>query len=170
MRIRPGAASDVEAVARLHTDSWRTAYAGIMSDEYLNGPLYEERLALWHANLATPSPGAALFLAEDDTALLGFVYLAPQPDGRVLLDNLHVRPTDKRRGTGTHLLRHAMHWTRTEHPGHPMFLEVLEANTPAISFYERHGGTCTHKRLVDWPQGFSLPEREYAWSPTDLLA
>ncbi|MFB7715956.1 GNAT family N-acetyltransferase [Nocardia sp. NPDC056100] len=178
MTITPGTLADAEAVATLHTESWRTAYADIMPADYLNGPLYEERLALWQHRLTTLTPGAALFVATDaatlaDTAtstdaatLIGFVYLTPQPDGRILLDNLHVHPTLKRTGTGTRLLTHAQTWVTTEHPGRTLYLEVLEANTPAIAFYERHGGKRTDRRPAHFPQGFTLTELEYTWLPT----
>ncbi|MEV6067615.1 N-acetyltransferase [Nocardia sp. NPDC052001] len=166
MTITRGTLADAEAVATLHTESWRTAYADIMPADYLNGPLYEERLALWQHRLTTPTPGAALFVATDAATLTGFVYLAPQSDGRILLDNLHVRPTLKRSGTGTRLLIHAQAWASTEHPGRTLYLEVLEANTPAIAFYERHGGKRTDRRPAHFPQGFTLTELEYTWLPT----
>ncbi|MRH92615.1 GNAT family N-acetyltransferase [Nocardia sp. SYP-A9097] len=163
MEIRSGLLADAPAVAALHTESWRTSYAGIMPAEYLDGPLYEERLAIWQFRLTTPTPGAALFTAQEESELLGFVYLTPNPDGRILLDNLHVHPTAKRRGLGTRLLRHAQHWTHTEHPGHTLYLEVLEANTPAVAFYERHGGKRTDSRTAHFDQGFDLIELEYTW-------
>ncbi|MGX1808327.1 GNAT family N-acetyltransferase [Nocardia sp. NPDC055321] len=136
---------------------------------YLDGDLYEERLGIWRSRLSAPAFGASLFLIEDESGLEGFVYLTPEPADRVLLDNLHVRATGKRRGTGTRLLRHAMRWTAENYPGRAMYLEVLEANTPAIAFYERHGGVRTAHRVTAWPQGFSTPEFEYTWPATALL-
>lgn len=169
MKIRSGSRTDVAAVAALHTASWRSAYAGIMPARYLDGPLYEERLGIWGRRLGAPTPGAALFLAEDESGVIGFVYLMPCSDGRILLDNLHVRPSGKRLGTGSLLFRRALDWVRAEHPGRTLYLEVLEENTPAIAFYERRGGVRTDRRVAHFDQGFELIELEYAWPVADEL-
>ena len=34
--IRPDDVSDAVAIARVHVDSWRTTYAGIVPDDYLD--------------------------------------------------------------------------------------------------------------------------------------
>jgi hypothetical protein len=89
MEITTAVATDADAVAELHTASWRRAYATLFPAQYLDGPLLAERQQVWRARLAEPTPGAALFLAMETSVLLGFIYLEPQPDGRILLDNLH---------------------------------------------------------------------------------
>ncbi|NGO77676.1 GNAT family N-acetyltransferase [Streptomyces sp. YC504] len=161
--IRTGARDDAEPIAALHAESWRTAYAGIMPDDFLNGPLDEDRLALWRGRLSGPEPGAALFVAEEDGVITGFVYLLPRPDGRLLLDNLHARPGRTGTGIGSRLLRHAFAWAAAEHPARALYLEVLRANTRAVSFYERHGAVRTGARVCVFEQGFELPEFEYSW-------
>ncbi|UFS97918.1 GNAT family N-acetyltransferase [Nocardia huaxiensis] len=169
VEIRAGRREDADAVAALHTSSWRTAYAGILPDDELGESLFTNRLELWRGRLSAAS-AAALLVAESDAQLLGFAYLTPQSDGRVLLDNLHVRPTRKRNGTGTQLFRHALGWSAAEYPDRSLYLEVLKANAPAIAFYERQGGVLTADRVVRWPQGFSLPELEYTWAPAAIRA
>jgi ribosomal protein S18 acetylase RimI-like enzyme len=163
MQIRAGIQDDIERVAAIHTDSWRTAYAGIMPHSFLDGGLFEDRLALWRSRLTEPPSGAGLFVAADGTEIYGFVYLVPRPDGRVLLDNLHARPGHTGSGIGSRLLRHALAWAAAEHPGRDVYLEVLRANTRAIAFYERHGARRTDERFGRFDQGFELPEFEYTW-------
>ncbi|MBC9715901.1 GNAT family N-acetyltransferase [Streptomyces sp. TRM66268-LWL] len=169
MEIRTAAPTDADAVAALHTASWRRAYANLFPAEYLAGPLLAERRTVWRARLAEPLPGAALFLAEDAEdaeELAGFVYLEPRPDGRILLDNLHARPGNTGRGLGSRLLAHALAWSATAHPGRDVYLEVLQGNTRAVAFYERHGGRRTDSRTCRFDQGFELPEYEYTWPAT----
>ncbi|RSM97181.1 GNAT family N-acetyltransferase [Nonomuraea sp. WAC 01424] len=164
MKIRNGRIDDIVPIVALHVSSWRTAYAGIMPDTFLNGPLNDDRLALWRERLASPVPGSGLFVAHDgDGELAGFVYLLPADGGRILLDNLHVRPGSTGSGVGTHLLRRGLAWVADEHPGREVYLEVLSANTRAIAFYERHGAHRTDERMCRFEQGFELPEFEYAW-------
>ncbi|MEV0355520.1 GNAT family N-acetyltransferase [Nocardia sp. NPDC050697] len=162
MLIRGARSGDVAAIAALHAASWRKAYAGMMPSEFLDGDLLADRLAVWTERCAAAVP-PGLFVAEDGADLLGFGYATPVPDGRVLLDNLHAAPGRTRGGIGTALLATVLDWAATDHPGRAVHLEVLQANTPAIAFYERHGGTRTATGTAHFEQGFDLPEFEYSW-------
>ncbi|MFC8194131.1 GNAT family N-acetyltransferase [Streptomyces sp. NPDC057298] len=157
MEIRAGVPGDVEQIAALHAESWRTAYAGIMPSSFLDGPLFEDRLALWRGRILEPQSAAGLFVAVDGGAVDGFVYLVPRPDGRVLLDNLHARPGRTGSGIGGRLLRQALAWAATEHSGRDVCLEVLRANTRAVAFYERHGARRTDERMVPVRAGLRPP-------------
>ncbi|MFE3187371.1 GNAT family N-acetyltransferase [Nocardia sp. NPDC059240] len=163
IRIRPGTEADAKAVATLHTASWRTAYADIMPASYLDGALADEHQALWLTRLTAGHPEGNLFVAESGGDLAGFIYLALQPDGRVLIDNLHVQPMLKRVGIGGQLLRHGFDWAATEYPGRAVYLEVLQANTPAIAFYQRHGGRPGEPRTAHFPAGFEVTDLEITW-------
>ncbi|MFJ1734447.1 GNAT family N-acetyltransferase [Streptomyces sp. NPDC088254] len=118
---------------------------------------------MWRARLDDPVPGAALFLAVEAGRLLGFVHLEPKPDGRILLDSLHVRPGDSGRGLGRLPLGRALAWAAAAHPGRDVYLEVLQDDTRAVAFYERHGGHRTASRVCRFDQSFELPEFEYTW-------
>ncbi|MEU7899269.1 GNAT family N-acetyltransferase [Nonomuraea sp. NPDC049152] len=158
MDIRQGTAADAEAIAALHTRSWRTAYAGIIPDDYLNGSLADEQAALWRHRLTGGDPGH-LLIADNGDGMAGFAYLTPKGD-RILLDNLHVDPGLKRSGVGGVLLRHALDRAGTQE----LYLEVLKRNTTAIAFYERHGGTKAREFVERFPEGFEVDVLEYYWS------
>ncbi|GLX02140.1 N-acetyltransferase [Microtetraspora sp. NBRC 16547] len=162
--------NDIETVAALHTMSWRTAYAGLMPDSYLNGPLLDERANLWRGRLtAEPRPGgdtaSCLLIAEDGDAVSGFVYLFLQDDGRILLDNLHVSPELKRSGIGRRLMHRAFGWASANHPGRDIYLEVLRDNDSARAFYLRMGGRLTREFVERFPAGFDVDVVEYTWDP-----
>ncbi|MFB7668020.1 GNAT family N-acetyltransferase [Kitasatospora sp. NPDC056138] len=163
--IRVGGAADTEAVAALHSESWRTAYAGIVPPGALGDGLAEERRDIWAirltADYGTPGNTPLLLVAELDGETVGFAYLVPQPDGRVLVDSLHVRPGLTGGGIGRALLDEAL--VRTPHA--PLYLEVLSGNTRAVAFYERAGGVRTDEREGWFPGGHLLPEYEYTWAP-----
>jgi hypothetical protein len=60
MRLRPAAAGDAVAIAALHADSWRRSYRGALRDEYLDGDIVPERVAVWRSRLVdAPAPGTA---------------------------------------------------------------------------------------------------------------
>ncbi|MGC4746558.1 GNAT family N-acetyltransferase [Micromonospora sp. DT201] len=169
MEVRTGTAQDTLRVASLHTDSWQAAYAGLMPASYLDGPLRDQQACMWKSRL-TPAAqrdgdtaGGHLLIAEHGMDLLGFAYLIPGHDGRILLDNLHVDPAHTGGGIGRCLLRHALTWAATTRPGQSVYLEVLRDNTRATAFYAKAGGHATAARLARFPTGFELPEIEYTW-------
>lgn len=177
MEIRPGSATDGPRIAALHTESWQAAYAGIMPAVYLAGPLREEHARLWRTRLRAEGPGAGsagekahLLVADDSAAprLGGFAYVIPQDDGRVLLDNLHVAPGLVGTGVGRRLLHRVFAWSAAEHPGRPVYLEVLRDNVRATAFYSRQGGRPTAERTERFPAGFALAEIEYTWTADDV--
>ncbi|KQV18771.1 MULTISPECIES: N-acetyltransferase [unclassified Kitasatospora] len=161
--IRPGTAADAPAVAALHSASWLSAYTGMVPAEALGDGLAEERRELWELRLSVdygePANTPLLLLAGRGGELDGFAYLVPQPDGRVLLDNLHVRPGLTGGGIGARLLAEC----RANCPDRVLYLEVLQANTRAIAFYERAGGVRTDDRIGWFPGGYPLPEYEYSF-------
>lgn len=161
--IRTGTAADARAVAALHTTSWLTAYAGFVPAEALGDGLAEERRELWELRLTAdygePDNTPVLLVAERAGGLDGFAYLIPQPDGRVLLDNLHVRPGLTGGGIGSRLLAACREYCGER----TLCLEVLHANTRAIAFYERAGAVRTDDRIGWFPGGYPLPEYEYSF-------
>ncbi|WP_217370487.1 GNAT family N-acetyltransferase [Nonomuraea antri] len=147
-----------------------------MPASYLNGSLREERAALWSARLEADPPenpfenATHLVVAEEDGTLHGFAYLIRQPDGRMLVENLHVLPARKRSGIGRELLRRAFAWAAADHPGTPVYLEVLRDNAAAVAFYERNGGRVTKEFVERFAAGFELPVLEYTWDPDAVAA
>ncbi|MFD9128801.1 GNAT family N-acetyltransferase [Kitasatospora sp. NPDC059571] len=166
--VRTGTAADAPAVAALHAASQRSAYAGIVPDEALGDGLPAQRQEIWALRLTVdyggPEHTPTLLVAEDGEGPVGFAYLVPEPDGRTLLDNLHVRPGRTGGGIGRLLLRAALERTAPA----PLRLEVLRENRRAIAFYEREGGRRTAERTGFFPGGHELPEYEYTWDGAPL--
>jgi ribosomal protein S18 acetylase RimI-like enzyme len=159
-------------VARLHADSWRRTYRGMMRDEYLDGDVVEDRLRVWRERLTSPAANQAVFVAEADAQLAGFVCIYSDDDPRwgSLIDNLHVRHDLQKAGTGRLLMRKAADWCAAAHPGKGMYLYVMRANTNAIAFYERLGGV--NVESVDHPNsagGGTAHVFRYAWPEQQTL-
>ena len=148
--MRPGTTDDVEDIAALHAESWRSAYGGLVPDDVLGEGLEAERLQFWRDRFASPHPERrVVFAAVQGQVLVGFacVLADADPTHGPLLDNLHVKPGWRSYGIGARLLSDSRTWSHTIAPGQPMHLWVLEGNTAARGFYRAQGGVETDRRI-----------------------
>lgn len=171
--IRAAQPDDAEAVAALHTASWRAHYRGALSDSYLDGPIEAEWFAVWHQRLEHPRDGQVTLLAEDGNDLVGFVcvFLDHDRGFGTLIDNLHVTMERKGSGIGRALMRQAGEAMLHALPRRPAYLNALESNHAARGFYERIGGiVAEHGRSVE-PDGSQVAVVRYVWpDPAALIA
>ncbi len=165
--------ADAPAVAALHAASWRTAYRGIFTDIYLDGPVEAERLAHWRCPMSTPEPRRVVVLAEHDGRLAGFACGFADHDARwgSLIDNLHAAPDSKGQGIGRALMREIGRHLAATAPARPVHLTCLDGNTRALRFYRSIGGTAADREVKREPDGTLCSATRYAWgSPSALLA
>jgi ribosomal protein S18 acetylase RimI-like enzyme len=170
---RPIVAADAATVADLHTASWRSAYRGMLRDEYLDGDIATERRQVWAQRLETPVDASYGFIAEAEDAPIGFVFLLGRVDATwgTLIDNLHVLPGHKGRGIGRRLLEAAARETQRRFPTDRIYLYVFEKNLAARRFYASVGGREVERGLVEPPGGGSQIHWRVAWDDaTHLLA
>ena len=165
VRIRPATAADAAAIARLHAESWRLTYRGILADAYLDGPVAAERLELWTRRFALPAAQRPFVLVAEAAELAGFVCVlrSADPEWGLCLDNLHVRPPFRSGGWGRRLFAEAVRWALATAPECPLHLWVFEANRDAARFYERLGGEAVERRVNEAVAGMPAPSIRYAW-------
>ncbi|HWH96402.1 MAG TPA: hypothetical protein VNT03_21240 [Baekduia sp.] len=129
MTIRPVAAGDVHAIARLQLRAWRAEHQGYVDEALM--PTLDDRIGLWNG----VRPGEA-WLAEDASgAIVGVVGVV---NGEVGI--LHVDPAlrDGDQDVDGALLRHAEAVMRAA--GHTTaLLWTFRENAHNRALYERHG-------------------------------
>ena len=106
MVIRDATKSDAAAIAHLHAESWRSAYRGILSDDFLENHAHRDRLAIWQERFSAPAAHPMFVMVADAaTQIAGFVCVFPEEDAYFgsFLDNLHVAPQLTGRGIGRQL-------------------------------------------------------------------
>jgi L-amino acid N-acyltransferase YncA len=82
MQIREATMADVAAIARVHVESWRTTYKGLLPDDYLASLTYEQREPLWGEILSKPAGHHLVGVAEDDAGnVVGFASGGPERSG-----------------------------------------------------------------------------------------
>jgi GNAT superfamily N-acetyltransferase len=173
MTIRAAGLADAVAIAQLHTRSWQTAYRGILSDDFLQGPLPENRRALWHTRLAESERADQFVLVDEQSgALRGFAcaFLEADPEWGCLLDNLHVVPDLKGTGLGRQLMAAVAERVWRSNPLGRLHLWVYEQNLAARRFYERLGGALTERHAELAPDGTEVNVIRYCWSELCGLA
>jgi ribosomal protein S18 acetylase RimI-like enzyme len=172
MQLRRATAADIDAVAALHADSWRRHYRGAYPDEFLDGDLLADRLAVWTPRLSAPDGAACTVLAEDGGALLGFVHARfdADPAWGTLVDNLHVSTSLHRTGIGRTLMREVATTVAEERPAGGVYLWVLEQNNRARAFYAALGGECVERATLDPPGIPTAVKLRIVWPDAEAIA
>lgn len=166
MTLVAAGAEDAPAIAALHVTSWRSAYKGLVPDEFLAGPVEDDRRMLWESRLSMPDASQLVLKAVDGRGTMaGFtcVLRDADPAWGPLLDNLHVTPDLRGRGIGAILLSASRRWSSEVSPGLPMHLWVIEGNTRARRFYDREGGEVVERQLLELTAGIMVPALRYVW-------
>jgi RimJ/RimL family protein N-acetyltransferase len=135
--VRPARDSDAPALVRLAESVGREDGRWILG----TGPwrsIADERRYL---RTIHEHPDAAVFVAEDEGAIVGRLSLArdPHPASRHVADlGLMVAESHRRRGVGTMLLERAVAWARAAGVG-KLELHVFPWNEPALALYASFG-------------------------------
>ena len=70
MRVRAATPDDVDAIARVHVETWRSAYRGLVPDEYLAGLSPARRADQWRAFLGDRGAARVLVVVRLPSMLL----------------------------------------------------------------------------------------------------
>jgi GNAT superfamily N-acetyltransferase len=171
--IRRGVVDDANEASRLHAETWRTSYRGLVPDALLDG-LTDDRWANgWRRGFESMDPTRVVHVAEIAGRIVGFAgggrARAGAPAGFVgEVYAIYVRPGQQRQGIGRVLLKAAAEGL-VERGLVPVVIWTLFNNPQSRGFYEARGGTVVgEKRQVF--DGYELHEVAYGWrDPAALL-
>ena len=164
--IRVAQPDDATAIARVHIDSWRTAYHGLVPDAYLAELSYDESEGTWLRMLRDGAP-CRLFVAETDDAIVGFALGGPvrsrdpvDPAYQGELWGIYIDEQYRRKGIGRALVRAVVEWL-SQSGIRSMVVWCLK-DAAARHFYEAIGGQPLRLTRIDIG-GATLDYACYGW-------
>lgn len=163
--IRDAKREDAPAIAKVHVDTWRTTYKGVVPDEYLAQISYERRLAMWQSILSRPNEKEHLLILEHEGVVIGFVSAGAMRDGEDPKAGevfaVYILESFQGQGQGRKLIEASL--SRLKAAGfQTMTLWALEENE-ACGFYTHCGGEPVAEK---WEEigGKRLKEVAFRWN------
>ncbi len=164
--IRKAEIEDAPGLANVHINSWREAYKGILSDDFLDDrPLnFNSRLKMWRSILSKTQH--ITYLAEHDQyGVIGFAGAGKGRDERFngygeifaiyLLKKFHGQ------GIGFKMLQECFRDLKNNDLS-KVYLWVID-NNPTINFYERAAGVRCDYKKTETIGGREIIEIAYSW-------
>jgi len=171
MIIREATCADVTAIARVHVDSWRTTYRGLVPSAYLGSLTYAGSERIWTGALCAGGNSPYMYVAEGEAGVVvGFAAAGPERMGDPVytgeLYAIYLLATHQGQGLGRRLVAAVAARLRTA--GYPALLIWVLACNPACRFYVALGGRPVRTQPITIG-GAALEEVAYGWPDCGTL-
>ncbi len=168
--IRRARHGDTAAIARIHIDMWRVAYAQLLPPEFLRQLSYSRSRLQWETQLDRHA-GVLLVAESNEDGVVGFAGGGAERTRRLEVDGelmaLYVLAGHQGTGIGSALLRRVA--GELDANGRKGMVVWVLADNPATSFYEHLGGEPAAERQLEIGNE-SIPERSYVFNDLRTLA
>jgi ribosomal protein S18 acetylase RimI-like enzyme len=168
-QVRRAEIADASAIAGVYVDTWRSAYRGLLPDDFLDAldeRAYEER---WRRSLAVET--TRTYVAVAGREVVGFASGGRERAGEDAFEGelyaIYVAEDEQRRGHGRRLVE-ATARGLAELGLRDMIVWVLRDNHAARVFYERLGGVYVRTQPITIGAAL-LQEVAYGWRELDPL-
>lgn len=172
MIIRQANPADAPAIAKVRIDTWRTAYRGIVPEDFLSNMSYEESERSWNRHLSEAEREKVWVYVAVDAAgkLVGFVSGGvgrdEDPVYKSELYAIYILQAYQGQGIGR-LLTLALLEKIVQMGLDSMYLWVFAEN-PARRFYEALGGQLVKTSQFEL-SGATIDEVAYGWPNIRML-
>jgi ribosomal protein S18 acetylase RimI-like enzyme len=177
LTIRRASLSDARAIAHVHVETWRSAYAGILPDHVMVNMTVDGKASSWRAVIAQQGPRDTVLIARvsdggSGDAVVGFASCGPLGGSRATSEGevhtLYVLPDWHEQGVGRALLcacfrvlraagmTSAMVWVLAENPSR--FFYQAMGSKAAAQREEALWGARLRQTAYHWPDLAALPE------------
>ncbi len=133
--VRKARLSDIQEIALIHVQSWKSAFKGLMPDRYINSYTLVDRETEWLSILDSGSE--SVIIAEENNKLVGFLSFSKNVNF-LYLSKLYLCPSIYGKGVGCLLMK------QLESDAQLACIDlirlyVLDSNQSAIKFYSKQG-------------------------------
>lgn len=164
--IRQADVCDAAGIGKVHAESWRTTYRGIVPDTFLDAIDEDEWSERQRRNLADAPQNVVSFVAEVEGQIVGWAVGGPNREPKLdhagELYAVYLLSGHQREGIGLELTVATARWL-ADNGMDSMVVWVLTANQQARRFYEALGGEYCQEREAEIG-GAHLSEVSYGWS------
>ncbi len=174
MIIREAKLEDAEAISKVHVDSWRTTYQGIIPESYIARLSYQKRKERWTNMLSIGTVEKTdywVYVVENKKRqIIAFANGGLERNGDSIYQGelyaVYILETYQRQGIGRKLIEKIAE--KLSRSGlNSMLVWVLEDN-PACQFYQALGGQQVDQQQIEF-EGVKLNEIAYSWIDTKVL-
>ena len=170
MGIREATPKDAGSIACVHVDSWRSTYAGLIPQDYLDQLDVKKRAERWEQILSDTKPQEANSVAEEAGRIIGFSSVGPSRNPELPYQGelyaLYLDDSHQKKGIGKALFTEAIEQLRGRDMK-SMLVWVLKDN-PTCGFYEKMGGRRVGQKS-ELIGGEEVMEVAYAWERLDAF-
>lgn len=169
MIIREATKKDISEMSRVHVNTSRTTYRGILPDDILENLTYEKREHSWHQVFNNAQKDSNFtYIAEDESGqILGFanggIERSDNPFYQGELYAIYILESHQQKGIGRELVR-VVAERLSQMEIYSMLVWVL-ADNPAYCFYEKLGGKKVDRKEIKRGET-KLIEIAYGWTNT----
>ncbi|MFX1501428.1 MAG: GNAT family N-acetyltransferase [Promethearchaeota archaeon] len=178
IKYREAKIKDVREIAKVHVDTWKTAYQGIITEKYLQSLSYEDKEENWKQRLENPTHGAITYIVEiNQDKIIGFILATLEKFNPILallqaerykgeLCALYVLKQFQHKRIGTELVKLVIKYFKKNHVN-SMITWVLKEN-PYRTFYEKLGGRILGEQSIEIG-GMKYIEVAYGWENIEVI-
>ncbi|WP_078379269.1 GNAT family N-acetyltransferase [Sutcliffiella halmapala] len=164
MIIRLAKPGDAPSIAKVHVDSWKTTYKGLIADSYLEELSYENRARMWAAAIERGFEKSCIFVAEVDGEIVGFANGGMERTQKYGIDGelfaIYLLQSYQKKGIGKKLCTTVAEFLHNKN--YQSMLVWVLANNPSRAFYHSlHPEEIGVEQIQIGDQSFQ--EIAYAW-------
>ncbi len=170
--IRPASLDDAPGIARVHVDSWRTTYRGIVPDSVLDSIDYDTRAGAWRRGISDTTSSQRVSVAETPVGeIIGFVASGPERSGDYPgytgeIYAIYLLEAWQGLGLGRRLMIVGVNALLEQ--GHESMIIWALTENPACDFYSRMGGRPIATQTVTMGRK-TLEETGFGWDNIRMM-
>ena len=169
IKIRKATEKDIKGITKVHVDSWKTTYKGILSDKIIEATTYESREKQWESIFKQSVGNQYKYVAETvDGEIIGFIDGGFERTGKYDCDGelyaIYLLEEYQGYKVGQRLFKSLI--SEFMKNNIDSVLVWVISNNPSIGFYEKFSPELVDTKFLE---RLNVQETAYCWGNMDNL-